>query len=63
MSETNTHEPMPGFSAVEMKRELQAEFQRKTTGMSFEELRAFLDQSLPPLPQEAREDALVGIAK
>lgn len=52
MNEKNTPEPVEGFSTVQMKRELQEQFQQKTAGMSFEELRSYLDQSLPPLPQE-----------
>jgi hypothetical protein len=46
------------FSAVQMKRELQEQFQRKTAGMSFAELRRFLDESLEPLPQEKPTEEL-----
>lgn len=41
----NDYHIIPGFSAVRMKRELQAQFQEKTAGMSFEELRRLLDKT------------------
>ena len=43
---------IPGFSAVQMKRELQDQFQQKTSGMTFAELRQFLDEALKSLPLE-----------
>ena len=49
---TNDDHDVQNFSAVRMKRELQARFQEKTAGMSFEELRRFLDETLEPLPQK-----------
>ena len=51
MKKNETH-AVQGFSAVQMKRELQDQFQRKTDGMTFAELRRFLDETLEPLPQE-----------
>ena len=49
---TKDSKAVKGFSAMEMKQELQESFQRKTAGMSFKELRQFLNDSLEPLPQE-----------
>jgi hypothetical protein len=51
MKKNDTH-AVQDFSAVQMKRELQDQFQRKTAGMNFAELRRFLDETLEPLPQE-----------
>ena len=51
MKKNDTH-AVQGFSTVQMKRELQDQFQRKTAGMSFAELRRFLDETLEPLPQD-----------
>ena len=43
-----------GFSAVQMKYDLQEQFHRKTAGMDFSELRRFLDETLdlPRTPTE-----------
>ena len=43
-----------GFSAVQMKYDLQEQFQRKTAGMDFRELRRFLDETLDS-PQKPTE--------
>jgi len=43
-----------GFSAVQMKYDLQEQFQRQTAGMGFNELRQFLDETLG-LPQTSTE--------
>ena len=51
MKKNDTH-TVQDFSAVQMKRELQEQFQQKTAGMTFAELRRFLDETLEPLPQE-----------
>ena len=51
MKKDDTH-TVQGFSTVQMKRKLQDQFQIRTAGMTFAELRRFLDETLEPLPQE-----------
>ena len=56
MKKNETH-AVQGFSAVQMKRELQDQFQRKTEGMTFTNLRRFLDETLEPLPRKKHVEA------